>query len=98
MTVRYDFAEVRDDGPHPNFAVAGGLEKGDFEGLFGFNDSDVYKVIEGASYSLRLHPDPDLERLSRRASSRRSPPPRRRTATSTPRARSRRSPRRRPAA
>lgn len=26
-----------------------------------FDDSDVFKVIEGASYSLSVHPDPDLE-------------------------------------
>jgi DUF1680 family protein len=43
-----------------NFAVAAGLEKGKFEGIF-FNDSDVYKVIEGASYCLQLHPDPALD-------------------------------------
>jgi len=26
-----------------------------------FDDSDVYKVIEGASYTLRVHPDPTLD-------------------------------------
>lgn len=26
-----------------------------------FDDSDVYKVIEGAAYTLRVHPDPGLE-------------------------------------
>jgi uncharacterized protein len=34
--------------------------KGKFEGLV-FNDSDVYKVLEAASYSLAAHPDPALE-------------------------------------
>ena len=28
--------------------------------IFPFDDSDVYKVVEGASYSLSLHPDPAL--------------------------------------
>jgi DUF1680 family protein len=27
-----------------------------------YNDTDVYKTIEGASYSLMVHPDPELER------------------------------------
>ena len=27
-----------------------------------FNDSDVYKIIEAASYALATHPDPELER------------------------------------
>ena len=61
VTVRHDFDKCETTGRIANFAVAGGLAKGDFVGLFGFNDSDVYKVIEGASYSLRLRPDPGLE-------------------------------------
>ena len=62
VTVRHDFDKCETTGRIANFAVAGGLAKGDFVGLFGFNDSDVYKVIEGASYSLRLRPDSGLER------------------------------------
>ena len=27
-----------------------------------FDDTDVYKLIEGASYSLQSHPDPELDR------------------------------------
>jgi DUF1680 family protein len=61
VTVRHDFDKCETTGRIANFAVAGGLAKGEFQGLFGFNDSDVYKVIEGASYSLRLRPDPALE-------------------------------------
>jgi DUF1680 family protein len=62
VTVRYDFQKCERTGRIANFARAGGLEEGDFEGLFGFNDSDVFKVVEGASYALSLQPDPDLER------------------------------------
>jgi hypothetical protein len=62
VTVRHDFDKCETTGRIANFAVAGGLAEGAFVGLFGFNDSDVYKVVEGASYSLRLHPDPALER------------------------------------
>ena len=61
VTVRHDFDKCETTGRIANFAVAGGLAKGEFQGLFGFNDSDVYKVIEGASYSLRLRPDAGLE-------------------------------------
>jgi DUF1680 family protein len=62
VTLRHNFAKCETTHRIRNFAVAGGLEPGAFEGLFGFNDSDVYKVIEGASYSLRLRPDGDLEK------------------------------------
>lgn len=42
-----------------NFAKAAGLEKGAFVGKY-FNDSDLYKVLEGAAYVLALRPDKDL--------------------------------------
>ena len=44
-----------------NFAVAAGMEKGEFRG-FVYDDSDVYKMIEGASYSLMNNPNPVLEK------------------------------------
>jgi len=62
VTLRHNFDKCETTHRIRNFAVAGGLEQGAFEGLFGFNDSDVYKVIEGASYSLRLRPDPELDK------------------------------------
>ncbi|MFA9452358.1 MAG: glycoside hydrolase family 127 protein [Candidatus Aminicenantaceae bacterium] len=43
-----------------NLAIAAGRVEGQYEGRR-FNDTDVYKVIEGAAYSLSVHPDPDLE-------------------------------------
>jgi DUF1680 family protein/regulation of enolase protein 1 (concanavalin A-like superfamily) len=43
-----------------NFQKAAGQIKGDFTGTF-FNDSDVYKIIEGTANSLKNHPDPALE-------------------------------------
>ena len=42
-----------------NFAIAGKLKEGKFTGLH-FNDSDVYKVIEGAAYILKVRPDAKL--------------------------------------
>ena len=44
-----------------NFEIAGGLKEGKFDGIY-FNDSDVYKVVEGASYSLWVHHDPELDK------------------------------------
>ena len=43
-----------------NFAVAAGKKEGKFEGIF-YDDSDLYKMIEGAAYSLINNPDPALE-------------------------------------
>lgn len=60
VTIPYDFKKCEETGRISNFAKAGGLQDGEFEGIY-FNDSDVLKVIEGAAYSLSLHPDPELE-------------------------------------
>ncbi len=60
-TVPHDFKKCEDTGRIRNFAKAAGRMEGKFEGIY-FNDSDVYKVIEGAAYSLAAHPDPKLEK------------------------------------
>ena len=44
-----------------NFRIAAGKEQGEHAG-FVFQDSDAYKWIEGAAWSLRWHPDPELEK------------------------------------
>jgi uncharacterized protein len=44
-----------------NFEIAAGLDTGRFQTIYPFDDSDVYKIIEGASYSLQTNPDPKLE-------------------------------------
>lgn len=43
-----------------NFRIAGGLKDGKFEGIY-YNDSDVYKVLEGIAYTLLNSPSPELE-------------------------------------
>jgi len=58
----HNFHWCEKTGRFGNFAKAGGLMKGEFEGIY-FNDSDVYKVLEGASYSLASHPDPKLDAM-----------------------------------
>lgn len=61
VTIPYAFDKCEQTGRIANFARAGGLEQGDFEGIY-YNDSDVFKVVEGACYALALHPDPKLDR------------------------------------
>lgn len=60
VSVRYNFDLCEKTGRIRNFAVAGKLEAGQFEGIY-FNDSDVYKVIEGAAYSLATQADAELD-------------------------------------
>lgn len=60
VTIPYDFQKCEDTGRIDNFLRAAKKMEGQFEGYW-FNDSDVYKVIEGAAYDLQVHPDPDLE-------------------------------------
>lgn len=61
VTVWYDFAKCEETGRIANFEVAGKLKPGEFVGC-PFDDSDVFKVIEGAAYTLALHPDKKLDR------------------------------------
>lgn len=44
-----------------NFKIAARLTKGKFQSEYPFDDSDLYKIIEGASYSLQTNPDKQLE-------------------------------------
>jgi uncharacterized protein len=60
VTVKYDFEKCEETGRISNFAKAAGWQEGDHEGIF-FNDSDVFKVIEGAAYTLMQAPDPELD-------------------------------------
>jgi DUF1680 family protein len=60
VTIPYDFQKCEETGRIDNFVKAAGQMEGAHEGLH-FNDSDVFKVIEGAAYSLQVHPDAELE-------------------------------------
>jgi len=61
ITVKTDFKKCEETGRMDNFAKAGGLMPGEFKGRV-YDDSDVFKVIEGASYTLTMHPDPELKK------------------------------------
>lgn len=55
------FHQCEINGRFDNFALAGGLIKGEHKGDFSFDDTDPYKIIEGASYSLTVKYDPKLD-------------------------------------
>lgn len=60
VTLRTCLGKCESTGRISNFAKAAGLMEGEFEGIY-FNDSDVYKVLEGAAYLLMADRDPELE-------------------------------------
>ena len=60
VTIPHILEENRETGRVANFDRAAGKAKGAYEGRR-FNDTDVYKVIEAASYALATSHDPDLE-------------------------------------
>lgn len=55
------FYQCEINGRFDNFAIAGGLMKGEHKGDFSFDDTDPYKIIEGASYSLAVQYDEKLD-------------------------------------
>ncbi len=61
VTIPFALDQSESTGRIKNFEIAGGLAEGRFCSQYPFDDSDVFKVIEGAAYSLMTHPDPALE-------------------------------------
>jgi len=66
VTIPFAFQKDEETGRVDNFIRAAKALRGEtFENHrppgYPFDDTDVYKVIEGASYTLSVHPDPKLE-------------------------------------
>lgn len=61
LTIPYAFDQSEQTGRIKNFEIAAGREEGEFCSIYPFDDSDVFKIIEGASYSLHTVPDPKLD-------------------------------------
>ena len=61
VTVKVDFEKSEETGRLANFREAAKRAQGTFKGC-PFDDSDVFKIIEGAAYTLATHPDPKLEK------------------------------------
>jgi len=55
------FKKCEETGRIDNFAAAGGVKPGEFKGDYPFDDTDVYKVLEGASYTLAVQYDRELD-------------------------------------
>jgi uncharacterized protein len=61
VSVPYALRMNEETGRVDNFRKAAKLMEGPYKGRR-FNDSDVYKAMEAAAYTLRLRPDADLEK------------------------------------
>ena len=61
VTIPIAFGYCESTGRVKNFEIAAGSDTGKFQTIYPFDDSDVYKIIEGASYSLQTLPDPKLD-------------------------------------
>lgn len=60
-TIPASFKKCEEMGRLDNFRIAGGKMKGPVKGEMPFDDTDVYKTIEGAAYSMAVLPDPKLD-------------------------------------
>jgi len=55
------FQKSEETGRVDNFALAAGLIEGEHQGDFPFDDTDIYKILEGASYALAVEYDAKLD-------------------------------------
>jgi hypothetical protein len=62
-TIEYAIQKCQEEGRMDNFLIAGGKMKGTVKGQMPFDDTDLYKIIEGASNTLISEPNPKLEIL-----------------------------------
>ncbi|OJY95847.1 MAG: six-hairpin glycosidase [Sphingobacteriales bacterium 40-81] len=62
VTIPYTLDQCKKHGRIDNFLVAAGKKKADKLSEFTFDDTDIYKVIEGASYSLQVSKNDQLEK------------------------------------
>lgn len=59
VTIPASFQRCENTGRVKNFEMAA-ARQGKFCTKFPFDDTDIYKTIEGASFSMAVHPDPKL--------------------------------------
>ena len=62
-TIEFALEKCQEEGRFENFLIAGGEISGNVRGAMPFDDTDVYKIIEGASNSLISSPNEELEIL-----------------------------------
>lgn len=61
VTIPYTLEQCKQTGRIDNFLRAAGKLPGDKFTEYTFDDTDLYKIIEGASYGLQTQPNPALE-------------------------------------
>jgi uncharacterized protein len=61
VTIPIAYNHCEKTGRIDNFKIAGGILDGDFRSTSPFDDSDVFKVIEGAAYAIQMNPNKELE-------------------------------------
>lgn len=61
VTIPYAFQKCEETGRIDNFAIAGGSMEGKFRGNYPFDDSDVFKIMEGAAFVLSMQKDERLD-------------------------------------
>jgi uncharacterized protein len=59
-TIPVSFQKCEETGRVQNFVNAA-THTGKFQTIFTFDDTDIYKIIEGASFSMSVHPDAKLD-------------------------------------
>ena len=62
ITIPSSFQKCEETGRVENFILASGAKKGKFLTVYPFDDTDIYKTIEGAAFSMTVHPDKALDR------------------------------------
>ncbi|MDR3694388.1 glycoside hydrolase family 127 protein [Mucilaginibacter sp.] len=62
ITIPYVLAQCKANGRVDNFLRAAKLLSGDKLSEFPFDDTDIYKVIEGASYAMEVKSNPTLDK------------------------------------
>lgn len=61
-TIPFILGKLRTEGRIDNFLAAAGKKENKLCSEFPFDDTDLYKWLEGASYALQLEPNPALEK------------------------------------
>jgi len=61
VTIPSSFQKCEETGRVENFILASGVKKGKFLTVYPFDDTDIYKTIEGASFSMSVHPDKAMD-------------------------------------
>ncbi len=63
VTIPIAYEQSRKTGRIDNFKIAAGMMEGQFCTEYPFDDTDIYKIIEAASYSIQTFPDPKMEEM-----------------------------------